>query len=450
MNYGVILFWLSLNTFLPFVEIGLSTTVFRITATQTKDADSVIKLQNEVGACLKYIKYASIASAIVLVVSSNYIAFNYLYISSDELKNSVAWGTALWGAVIACRFPMALLQSGLNGFNHQSLVNKIIIKHYILRTILLLAFGMIGGGVLVYAMTYTICSLIEYFENKIALDRVLKSYDININASSIKSLSALLPFSIGIAITSISAFFLKFFDKLILPAFVDMGIYANYMSVYTLMFSLTLISSAIVKAMFPAMVKNSSKNGAYLNKDFKKISFSSTIGTGIGFMLIVSNCDFVLNLYIPEVENYELARISMILLGISFYVNSIMQAPQYVAWANANSKHTAINNFVSAILFLPIMFLLIVEYGVIGAALCWLIYNTLYFIVFPCFLFRKSPSREVVNWYASTLLPVIFIVFISLTLSKVDISEWARLYASILIASILSGVAFIKMYKTTI
>jgi O-antigen/teichoic acid export membrane protein len=74
-----------------------------------------------------------------------------------------------------------------------------------------------------------------------------------------------------------------------------------------------------------------------------------------------------------------------------------------VLLANAYTRLSVIGNSISVILLIPLIFILVHFYGVIGGASVWVILNTLYMTVAAYFVFRKFLKTEKWKWYINDI-----------------------------------------------
>jgi O-antigen/teichoic acid export membrane protein len=447
-RYGVILFFTTLLTLIAFIDIGLgSAFVWRISA---KHADS--RSREQTSRLLSWAMLYYVASSITLgglmIVGSEWIVTEWLTIPS-KIHHDAILGLKIWGVAVMFRWPITLLSGVLNGLERQTALNQITLAGTFVR--IALAIGVakwIGSHIYLYSMTFLVVSVLEFLSIIYAITRE-SPLRITFLFPNKRALRELALFSGGIALTSLAAWFIKTIDMFIIGGRVPIAEFSVYQTTFSLLTGFTLIAAAVMRAFYPRMSAESQQP--------EKVAAAFYRATGlIALTVVPAACVFVLNaelILTYWIRSEEIAsRPNNILLfqitTIAMAINAIMQGPQILAWSSGNSRLTANSNLIAVIFFVPSLFFLINNFGIVGGGIAWLAYNILYYSIFPTYVFKNSIGRGIIKWYIYVIGASLFTIFIIVSLHYIIFSEqkWINFLTSVL-GVLLSYIIVYFLYK---
>jgi hypothetical protein len=96
--------------------------------------------------------------------------------------------------------------------------------------------------------------------------------------------------------------------------------------------------------------------------------------------------------------------------------------------------------------FVPSLFFLVSKYGIIGAALSWLLMNLLITPFYNCYIYDKYVSKHWLKWFIKdTIIPLIFIIALTFVFfmigKRFDLSSGIRVLYAVIAGSITMVVA---------
>jgi O-antigen/teichoic acid export membrane protein len=396
-RYGVILFMLSLAGLVALVDLGLATTINRRLAEArggTVDLASARDLTKTVAAY-----YFVVSAGVGLGVSllAPWLCGRWLTIA-PALQPDAVLGVTVWGAVLAVRWPLNLMSGVMSGLERQVPLNLITLGCSVARIgVILLVATLHRNDIALYAVVYGLFSLLEFALLGGICLRALPPIERKARLS-LTSFVEVRAFTAGVAVATLAAAGIKLLDKLIISGTVAVGEYALYQSIFMLASGLTLVSAAAMRAFYPALTRSNSDPTLFAIQyrlATRLIVYSTAPLAGF----IVINGGPILGVWTqsPDLAAQGLPLLRIVI--VAMVLNSVMQAPQFLLWSAGLSKLTAINNVVALVLLTPLTFFLIQSYGLMGGVFVWLIFNLVYFVLFPQFLHRYVLQGEKWRWY---------------------------------------------------
>lgn len=400
-SYGIILFAQTLLTVVAFVDLGLSTSLARKLA--EAGYDRPVDDQSNAIFTFSSIYYSCVSLAVggAMFFGAGLIVHDWLTVPV-ALQNDAMIALKVWAFAMMLRMPITLLTGVLTGMQRQVQLNLVSFLSALFRVIVSLSVAKFFNDSIVYfAFVYLIVTLLEL----LAMLRfslaggLLKMKYLAVDKAQLASFGR---FSVGVWVTTVMAWLIKYFDKVLISGTVEVSKYSIYQATFTLLLGLTLISSAFVRAFYPKLVHAVVNKTASIETFFQASAVISAVVSGVAAFFIF-NAEFVVSFWtrIPTLAGWERNFFSVVC--IAMLLNASMQMPQYLSWAAGKSRLTAISNTIGVFVHLPILIMLVKQYDVMGGAVAWLIYNSLYFLVFPIFSIRMSLGHHCFAWYKIVL-----------------------------------------------
>jgi O-antigen/teichoic acid export membrane protein len=403
--YGIISFIISLQIILTILDLGITISLNREFARLNENSEK----KSSLGHLLRTVEvvFASISVLLLLVFylfrENGGNIFNTDLYSSKQSELFIV--TA--GILISFRLLEGMYKSCLVGMQKQIIVNVLNIITASIRHL--------GAIFLLMATTATI-EIYLYWQITTSIIAItlfaFKLYGLLPKAAFEKrfTLIALQPmwrFSLGVMGMSILSLFLTNIDRLILVSLVSLEDYAEYMVAIILSAGLYSLIGPIVQAVFPRLCELREADSMELYKvTFHKAAQLICITTASISAIIFFNVYDILKLWTQD----ELLALNVSpllkLIIIGTLLNCLTWMPFQCLLAFGNSSQIFKINLISVLFVLPTFFVLVKAFGVYGAAITWLVFNTLYFLVGAQLAIVMSIQTELKTWlFRDALIP---------------------------------------------
>lgn len=413
--YGLIGIYITLLGLLAVLDLGLSTTLNRTMAQHTATELEANQLHNLVRSF--EIAYWCIGATmgVAIFFGAPWLADHWINQQAIP-KQTVVNALRLMGGVIVFQWPSALYAGGLMGLQRQVLLNAIRSGVATLQS---------GGAVLVlWLISPTIQAFFIWQLFAYALQSWLMA----------KYLSKSLPFasghrtrfetkwllhnwqfSAGTMGITLLATMLTQLDKIIISKYFSLTIFGYYTLAFMVSNALSSFASPIFSAVFPRFSQlfaedNNKELAALYHKSCQLMSLL-IVPAGI-YLVIFSEQILALWVGNPEVVNNVSPLLRVIILGT--IANSIMLLPLALQLASGWTKLSFYKNLIAIVLYVPMLLGLVSKYGVMGAAISWVILNLCYVLFEPMAMHSRILKLEMFKWYWLDLgVPIIVTVGIA-------------------------------------
>jgi O-antigen/teichoic acid export membrane protein len=419
--YGLIGFFLTLQTFLQLLDLGMSTTLSRESAriVAELDKENVKHLLHTTAAVAVGIAFCI---GIFIFLSSDWIVQRWLsksFISHEALVN----GLNLIGLVIACRWPINIYQGVLIGRQQIKLLSVITIAMSFFSTLgtvfVLRFFSQTLEAFFVWQALIAACHL--------AIARIAAWDALGGKKNSILKISPsilLKDYSLGLAFISVCGILLMQADKLILSKTIPLTEFGQYMLATTFSTSLYIVISPFYNMLYP---KLASLVASGQNQDLNRLYRLGSAGIGAFLFSIVAvlvlTAPSLILVWTGSVEiSQKVAPIASLLL-IAYCIHGLMYVPHALMLSLGKIKEITIINGILVVIQLPLTYYLSIRHGVIGGAwsLCSLF--MLYFFLGIIITHRHYRSERSWAWILKYFVAPLGICVITTTIwtSQFDI-----------------------------
>lgn len=375
--YGLIGFYITLQAALKLLDMGLSPTVNReISRSMEINDNSASEIVHTFELAFFSISILIFCSIFIL---SNSIAHSWL---DSNLKNSVLiHSIQLIGLNIAFRWPLGLYQGVLMGaekITTSSIVTAVMTIIINLGSILLILF--ITNSIVLLFLWMALISAIHtltmrYYANK----SVQKDSGVKFNFQRIKSVWK---FSAGLSVVLITGTIFLQADKLIISKLVPLDEFGMYMVAATLASGLYVLLGPIFNVVYPRM---SRLVAAEKYEELESFYCRGTLFLNqILFPIAITGAFFsfeVISLWTGDEQIANRIHLIFSLLILGTMINGVMHFPYALQLAYGNSKIPMTINIILVFVFIPMLFVLVKEYGLLGGGVSWLVLNIIYFVI---------------------------------------------------------------------
>jgi O-antigen/teichoic acid export membrane protein len=407
-GYGLVSFFLSLQTIIGLLDLGLSTTANREIGKLSVQPE----MAAQAGHLLRTLEivYLSVAVLIfaILASSASWIANHWIQakeISGETIRTCVI----LAGSTVALRWPISLYAGVLRGLEKHVALNALTIScavgkavGSVLVIVLIantvtafygwqLAFGLIETG-LMWRMGWR--GLRPQARARAKFDQAI--------------LQAVWRYAFKIGWISIFAVVLKQLDKVIVSKVLPIEQLGFYNTASLAAVGLGILVQPVQSAVFPRFTKLIAQGDSQelirtFHRSAQLVAFVMAPAAGV---LAFFSENFLL-LWTRSHVVAQQASGPLMFLALAALINAMMSVPFVLQLASGLTWLPLCNNGIALLFLAPCIYLLVLRFGILGGAMAWLAYNVLYYAILPHFMFHYVLQGEKRNWIFQDTLPFI-------------------------------------------
>jgi O-antigen/teichoic acid export membrane protein len=396
-GYGLIGVYLTLYGVMALLDLGLGTTLNRELARLSMQPDSTTEMR-ELLRTLE-ILYWSIGILAGLAIALLGPVLAPLWITTDQLPpNTPASALQLMGFAIACQWPLALYQAGLLGLQRQVLLNVISAAATTVRSLgAVLVLWQVAATVEAFLAWQIFASLAETLVTGAAIWRAMPS-----GAFAKFRLDLALRlwrFAAGVsAITALSVILTQL-DKIILSGVLSLTAFGYYVLAGRLAGGLFYLVGPVIAAFFPRFSQLTAANN---ENELRRVYHQACQVLSVlvfppALMLILFPYE-ILRLWTQSPVIAGNTWLVLCLLAAGTVLNALASPPHVLQLASGWTRLSLANAFITTVLCAPLIYLLAVRYGGVGAAVVWVIVNVGNVCVNAVFTHRRLLRGELWPW----------------------------------------------------
>lgn len=443
--YGLVGFFALLHAWLSLLTAGLSPTLARQVAHYRGTGELGGSGFRAVLRSIELLVLA-LASVTVLLVSlsSSWLATEWL--GAGTLPSSdVAYCIALMGVIVAMRWGVALYSSGLSGMERQVWLNGFNVVFATLR----------------FVAAYVLLRWVSndpnhYFEFQLVVSMLelavvaLRFYKYQPRGAvdpgctfSWPALRELLPFTLGIAYTSMLWVLITQSDKLILSHVLTLDEYGYFALVVLIANGVLQFSSPVNQAVLPrlTLLLSQGREAEMIALYRKATQFIAVAVAAIAGMLALfpQQTLFVLSGN-QEASQWGAPLLAWFALGNGILVLAGMQF--VLQYAYGQMRMHVVNTTVNAVVQVPILAYLALNYGPLQVAVAWFVIRLASFLIWPALIHRRFVPGLHLKWLRRDVLAPVVGAVIGLVLAYgfVELSQnWVDSRLGMALLLVLTG-----------
>ncbi len=424
-RFGVLtLAWMVVGYFSLF-DLGLGRALTKLVAEKLgKGQDNEIPAL--IWTAMSLMAVLGVLGAIVVAILSPWLVGGVLKIPAELQPETL---TAFY--LLAAAIPIVIITTGLRGIleAHQrfGLINAVRIPLGIFTFLGPVAVLPFSNNLLYVVATLVVARLIAcglYIGLCLRVEPELKAL-VDVRRVLVRPLVS---FGGWMTVSNIVGPIMMYADRLLIGASLSMAAVAYYATPFEIITKLWIIPAAFVGVIFPALsysLANNEENACRLFLSSMKFIF--VVMLPIAF-LSVMYADEMLYLWLNK-EFSDNSGLILQVMAIGVFVNSVAQVPSALIQALGRPDLKAKIHLVELPLFIPLLFLLLDKYGVLGAAIAFTVRMVVDFAAFMIVagaLYQKSIAS--IKWAVSA---VIFGTVLMLMLLIVELDILSKNYISI-------------------
>jgi O-antigen/teichoic acid export membrane protein len=443
--YGIVGLYLVLESLLLPLDMSLAGTMNRELSRISVLGDPNESLRGFVRSLEYPVIIVGLFFGLLIILASSFIADHWLKVQKIS-PETVAFALVLMGALIAIRCPFLLYSSSLIGLQRQVLFNVLLVGNVTLRT---------GGSFLIlWKVSATIEAFFLWqiaascFETLLARYALYKSLPLTEEIESRQSWRNLLRlrrFSAGMGGIGVTALILTQMDKIVLSKILSLDLFGNYMLIWAIAGIVLKCSAPLYTSFFPQLARFT-----YADDQSRLITFyhlccqiMAVIVVPVSITLVLYS-QSILGLASGNRVISDSSVLAMTLLVAGNLCNGLYVIPYAFQLANGWTSLNLMINSVAIVVLFPLLWLFTTHFGIVGAAIIWLLMNASYLLFGIPLMHRKLLPTEKIVYYTQDLArPALSGILTALLLFFLIPKQqnWAVLSASALFILSASGIA---------
>lgn len=399
--YGLIGFITTMQVILVVFDLGLPATVVREIALNRDSEHQFSRALIQTCSTLYWI--IALIVGVLFILASDWIAFHWLHVETIPAE-VVAQALRLLAIYIIFLWPLNIYISTIAGLQRFDILNllKIINTTSVQLggiAVLLLTHNLYAfiGWLLLNAIVFLVIHIWMCFRLLPGLSLLPKI--------SIPVIKRIWKFSFDLNLISTLSVVYTQTDRVLISALLPLRMLGYYNAAYNISRQTGTIQEFMNTAIAPALAAKAEKEKpeALSSFYFRYAQMLVYIVALPSFVLIFFGSE-VLNLWVGrEIANGGAVALS--LLSIGFLLNSSMSTCYTLAIATGHSRIPLIVNIAGLGVYLPIMFYLLTNHALEGAALGWILLNIYYLLTLMPYTQRRILKNGMVFWMTHILLP---------------------------------------------
>lgn len=397
---GIIYFSFMMSAILTAaLELGLSkTTIRELAGYQTTEPEYVIRLLQTFSSVywLAYVLLSLALSFSVPLIIGSWVKLTTM---NHELASHAL---LILGVSSLLALPKILLSSICVGLQKMHINNSINVIVAILQQagIILLLLG--GGNIVSVASWIAATNVLNILVYMFFVSRLVSPYAL-LPKFSMEVMKRVKRYSLKMAWISLLAMLSKQVDKLLISMMLPIGVLGIYSFAYMTITKLTLITDAIVQAVFPVFSELERKKDKTRScQRFFALQDMLTYGLAPLFALAVFLAMPVFTLLLNEAKAEELL-LPILFLSIAFYLNGTLRLLNTYVSACGKPGYIIKAIMLLLVAVAPLTVLLISGYGMAGAAFSWVVAS----VVGACYMVPNVYLKELHKPVGIWLRPVL-------------------------------------------
>lgn len=429
-SYGLIGFFVLAQMWLNILDVGISPTLGRQLAYARGKKNGFQEFQKLLKSFEMFFIFLATLNFIIIFFSSTWISNSW--INAESLSPNIIWySIVIMGIIISLRWFQTMYKSGLNGFEDQVWLNKFnIISSTFKYIVALFIIIFISSNIEDFFTYQLIIAILECIFLNMRFYKLLSFENIKLRLFyfDMQAVKSIIPFAFTIAYTTIIWTFLMQLDKLLLSGILSLKDF-GYLSIVTLISNgLIALSSPVFLAVVPRLTKlfSENKNNEMILMYRNMTQLVSCLVIPISLIICIYSKE-VIYLLTGDVSAslWGAEVLPWFILGYGVYVLGTFQYYLQNIFGDLTIYTKALS--LGAIIYIPILYIVTVHYQVKGAAIIWLIFTVVWFLLITYIVHKKFIKEFHKMWMIKDIVPILFIsilsIFIYSKLFSINISD---------------------------
>lgn len=400
--YGLVAFMASVQILASIFDLGLSPTITREVA---RDGTQGLVWSRQLIRSLSAV-YWPIGFAIgaALFVSADWTAAHWLHLGRIPVSTG-ATAIKLAAVALALRWPVSFCSGAIAGRQRFDVLNALkagVATVTLLGGILII---LIARDLLVYMAWMAVAAAAEVTGYMILTRRVVPGLALRPALSA--RVWTIWRYATGMNAINILAMVFTQSDRVVISRLLSIQILGYYALAYNILYGLSLIQNFVTSALFPAFVSSHAEAHDDLFRDrYQKASQMLLYAYNAPIWLLVFFGGDVLTLLTSSSIAGQAFPILWV-LALGFLLNAAVALGYTACIATGNTGLPIRVYLPAAIGYVPMLVLLTLSWGAVGAATAWLLLNVYSLIALLPSVHKNIVKVSTRAWLASSALPFV-------------------------------------------
>jgi len=396
--YGLIGFLATLQGVFSLVDLGLSITLNREMA-RLSGLPGRRRRQRDLLRTLEVIYWSvSITVGAIVLLAAHPIAVRW--VNTDQLSlESVVAAIRMMGLIIALQLPFAFYQGGLMGLQRQVQVNAILIGTGTLRS---------GGAALILWRISPTVEAFFFWQVVVSLFQALLTATVVWRALGGPAMRPRFRWSLARGVSSFAGHisanaivgaFLSQADKVVLSRVLSLTDFGYYVLAGTVASFVWAVSVPINAATFPRFSQlhevGDDRNLSILYHRTTQLMVVAIFPAALTVAFFAPELVFLWTNDL-SISASVASLVSILVIGTA--LNGLSSVPSYLQAAVGWPQLMLYTNACAAVVLVPAIVLMGVQYGAVGAALVWIVLNAGYLLVMVPVMHRRILRGDLWRW----------------------------------------------------
>lgn len=404
-----------LQVLLSTLDLGISATVTKVVSSDHSDSRSASANAVNTASSVYWI-IALLIAALLWWNSTKVAAF---WLGRTHLDPAtVTLGIQIIAVYLGLRWPVAFYTGVISGLQRMDVLNMIKVSVQTLRLV---------GGVIVlffvpdlvaFLLWFAFSSAVELLVYGVLTYRLLPTLRFW-PYFSLASLKDIWKYSAAMNLIALTALVLSQADRLAVTKFLSLEALGYYSIAYNASIAISLIQSAINSASFPAFSHSfSTGRHADLLSRYNKASQLMGLVVPLPCFALVFFGHEILQIWINARVADE-AALTMAWLALGFFFNAIVSNAYMAAVACGQPSLPLKINLLALALYLPALFWLTHQFGIVGAASAYAGLSAYYFFTLLPLVQVRVMQQSTWIWLRTNFLSFVVIGFLTFGSAKI-------------------------------
>lgn len=398
--YGLVGFFILLQSLFQLLDIGLSPTLSRESARFNGREGDARRLRRLLHVMEILFLLVALPACVGIVAFSEEISTRWLQVQQLDITE-VKRAIELMAVIAALRLVSGLYRGVISGFERQVWLNGFNMLTATGRFVLVIPFFVYVGSKPTHFFTYQLLfALVEFVVLVIQAYRWLpRAVCVGTSSAAEISIRETLKFSVSIAFTSAVWLLITNIDRLLLSRILPLSDYAYFSLAVLLASGVTLLTAPVSIALLPRLASLQAKGD---EQGLIRLYGNATQLVAVTALPFASLIAFfpaqVLWAWTGDAELAQHAAQVLRLYALGNGVLAIGAFPYYLQYAKGDLRMHLMGNALFLVVLIPVLVWSTLDYGALGAGWTWLGLNAIYFLLWTPVVHRRFGRRLHSRW----------------------------------------------------
>jgi O-antigen/teichoic acid export membrane protein len=395
-SYGLVAFFTLLQAWFQLFDMGFTATISRETARYLSGSTDARHLRQLLRSLEAIFWSVGLLVAMVLTLLAPQVATKWLSVEALPSK-VVVTSLSVMAFAISLRWISGLYRGAIAGLERQVWLSMFSVAVVSLRFIAVIpVLTHVGRGAIVFFLWQLIVSCVELAVLALfTYSRVRLPKGTHVGWSWVP-LRSVFGFSATVAVTSAAGVLIGQVDKLVLSKLMPLEQYGYFTAAVLVASAISLAAAPVSIALMPRLTQLAERNdseGLFLL--YRQATQGVVAVTGAGAVVLAMLGKQVLWVWTGNAEfaSHYFMVLALYAVGNAFL--AVAGFPYYLQFARGDMRMHLWGNLGFLVVLVPVIVVVTLHFGAIGAGIVWTTINALFFIAWVPFVHRRFlPGRH--------------------------------------------------------